>query len=126
QEHRRDLREQGCRLLAHQRRLQQGHRGDQGRRVVTPEPVRFEAIGTAWQIDADVPIEASTQAAIHARIEQSARAYSRFRDDSLVARIASTPGTVEFPADAAPLFGLYRRLYEATDGAMSPLVGRSL
>jgi thiamine biosynthesis lipoprotein len=32
----------------------------------------------------------------------------------------------QFPADAAPLFDLYRSLYEATDGAVSPLVGRAL
>jgi thiamine biosynthesis lipoprotein len=31
-----------------------------------------------------------------------------------------------FPSDAGPLFDLYRRLHEATDAAMSPLVGRTL
>jgi thiamine biosynthesis lipoprotein len=60
------------------------------------------------------------------RIEVFDRTWSRFRDDSLVSRIASTPGTWEFPADAAALFDLYRRLYLATDGAVSPLVGRAL
>ncbi|MCU1441201.1 MAG: FAD:protein transferase [Rhodoglobus sp.] len=61
-----------------------------------------------------------------ARIEVFDRTWSRFRHDSLVARIATTPGVWEFPDDAAPLFDLYRRLYEVTDGAMSPLVGRAL
>jgi thiamine biosynthesis lipoprotein len=65
-------------------------------------------------------------AAIMARIEVFDRTWSRFRDDSLVARIATTPGVWEFPDDAPPLFDLYRRLYEATDGALSPLVGRAL
>jgi thiamine biosynthesis lipoprotein len=64
--------------------------------------------------------------AIAARIEAFDRTYSRFRDDSLVTRIASTAGSYRFPDDADALFGLYRRLYEATDGAMSPLVGRTL
>jgi thiamine biosynthesis lipoprotein len=61
-----------------------------------------------------------------ARIEVFDRTWSRFRTDSLVARIATTPGVWEFPDDAPPLFDLYRRLYEATDGAVSPLVGRAL
>ena len=64
--------------------------------------------------------------AIAARVEAFDRTYSRFRDDSLVTRIASTAGTFAFPDDAAELFELYRRLYEATDGAVTPLVGRTL
>jgi len=63
---------------------------------------------------------------IAARVEAFDRTYSRFRDDSLVSRIARTPATYAFPEDADALFALYRRLYEATDGAVSPLVGRTL
>ena len=63
---------------------------------------------------------------MNARVEAFDRAYSRFREDSLVTRIATTPGSYELPADAAPLFDLYRRLYEATGGALTPLVGRAL
>lgn len=88
--------------------------------------VRFDAIGTGWQIDTATPIAPGTETAIHERIDVFDRTYSRFRDDSLVARIAETPGTYEFPDDAAPLFDTYRRLYAATDGAMSPLVGRAM
>jgi thiamine biosynthesis lipoprotein len=64
--------------------------------------------------------------AIAARIEAFDRTYSRFRDDSLVTRVASTAGAHPFPADAGALFDLYRRLYAVTDGAVSPLVGRTL
>lgn len=35
-------------------------------------------------------------------------------------------GSFELPAEATALFGLYRGLYEATDGAVSPLVGAAL
>jgi thiamine biosynthesis lipoprotein len=63
---------------------------------------------------------------VNARVEAFDRTYSRFRDDSLVSRIASTPGSYAFPDDAGALFELYRRLYEATDAAVSPLVGRTL
>ena len=41
-------------------------------------------------------------------------------------RIARTPGRFTFPAEAAGLFELYRNLYEATDAAVSPLIGASL
>jgi len=61
-----------------------------------------------------------------ARVESFDRTWSRFRDDSLVARIAAEPGVWRFPAEAPALFELYRRLYTATDGALSPLVGRTL
>jgi thiamine biosynthesis lipoprotein len=88
--------------------------------------MHFEAIGTAWQIDTPAPVPGPLEAAIMARIDTFDRTYSRFRDDSLVARVASTSGRHEFPDDAAPLFDTYRRLYGATGGAMSPLVGRSL
>ena len=63
---------------------------------------------------------------MNARVEAFDRTYSRFREDSLVARIASAPGRYGFPDDAGPLFDLYRRLYEATGAALSPLVGRAL
>ena len=91
-----------------------------------PHELRFDAIGTGWQIDTDTPITPELEAAIADRVERFDRAWSRFRDDSLVARIASTPGRWTLPEEAGELFEVYRRLYEATDGAMSPLVGRAL
>lgn len=51
------------------------------------------------------------------------RTYSRFRDDSLVSRIAKEQGTYAFPDDADMLVGFYKDLYDVTDGAVSPLVG---
>lgn len=41
-------------------------------------------------------------------------------------RIAREPGRWRLPDEAGPLLDLYRRLYLATDGAVSPLVGRAL
>lgn len=100
------------------------------RQTLQPSPrehsLAFEAIGTAWQLDTAEPIDARLEEAIAARIDSFDRTWSRFRDDSLVARIAREAGTWSFPEEAPALFELYRRLYEATDGAMSPLVGRSL
>ncbi|MBC7590225.1 MAG: FAD:protein FMN transferase [Salinibacterium sp.] len=88
--------------------------------------MRFEAIGTGWQIDTAESIAPAIQTAIHERIDVFDRTYSRFRDDSLVSRIAETLGTFEFPDDAGPLFDTYRRLYAATKGAVSPLVGHAM
>jgi FAD:protein FMN transferase len=88
--------------------------------------IRFEAIGTGWQIDTARPITPSERRVIDARIDAFDRTWSRFRDDSLVARIAREPGHWAFPADAAELFATYRRLYDATGGAVSPLVGDAL
>lgn len=94
--------------------------------MTLPHNWRFEAIGTGWQIDTPRPLGGVLEHAILDRIAGFDRTYSRFRDDSLVARIATTPGRHVFPDDAAALFDVYRALYEATDGAMSPLVGAAL
>jgi thiamine biosynthesis lipoprotein len=87
---------------------------------------RFEAIGTSWRIDTAEPLDDGAFSIVERRIADFDAAYSRFRDDSLVRRLAREGGTVEFPDDAVPLFGLYAALYRATEGAMTPLVGASL
>ncbi|MET0447232.1 MAG: hypothetical protein ABW004_02450, partial [Aeromicrobium sp.] len=65
---------------------------------------RFEAIGTAWEIDSDEPLSPALRADIDERIASFDRTWSRFRDDSLVAHIATTPGRHVFPAEAPALF----------------------
>lgn len=92
----------------------------------SPSVWRFEAIGTPWEIETLEPLDRTTTDAVTARVEQYDRAWSRFRDDSLVTRIAHSPGAHRLPPEAGPLLDLYRRLYLATDGAVSPLVGRAL
>jgi thiamine biosynthesis lipoprotein len=94
-----------------------------------PSPVAefaFEAIGAPWRITASGELTSSTREAIAERIERFDAVYSRFRADSLVTKIAAEAGRWTFPDDAAPLFSLYRSLYNATEGAMSPLVGGRL
>lgn len=66
------------------------------------------------------------RAAVLDRIERFDRDWSRFREDSLVSRIAREPGRHRLPADAGPLLDWYRELYEGTGGRVSPLVGRAL
>ncbi|WP_236022567.1 FAD:protein FMN transferase [Bifidobacterium phasiani] len=53
---------------------------------------------------------------------------SRFRADSTLAAMAAADrgGSFDFPGWAEPLFALYDRLYEATDGAVDPCIGEAL
>ena len=88
----------------------------------------FDAIGTAWEIETPSPLEMPARRRILDRIEQFDATYSRFRSDSLVSRIASSPegGCFTFPEDSITLFDLYDRLHACTEGAVDPLVGRDL
>ncbi len=88
----------------------------------------FEAIGTHWQIDY-VPSQSSTEKlerSILNRIETFDKTYSRFRDDSLVTAVSQRAGAYEFPADSQSLFEMYEKLYEVTNGLVSPLIGNTL
>jgi thiamine biosynthesis lipoprotein len=98
--------------------------------AVAPAALAFEAIGTAWRIDiADhrPPLETGRlQQAVQERIAAFDKNYSRFRPDSLVARMSQQAGAYELPTDARPLLDLYRDLYKLTDGQMTPLIGQTL
>jgi thiamine biosynthesis lipoprotein len=86
----------------------------------------FEAIGAPWRVSTVEPLGDSTRDAIADRIASFDATWSRFRSDSLVARVADAPGRFRFTQEAVPLFDLYRRLGEVTGGRVSPLVGRRL
>lgn len=87
---------------------------------------RFSAIGTSWRVDTPEPLADEVFERVLATAEAFDLAYSRFRDDSLVARLARDGGSVRFPDSAVPLFALYEALFRATGGALTPLVGASL
>jgi len=92
--------------------------------------LRFDAIGTGWQIDTVRPLDASAAAAVRSCIDAFDRTWSRFRDDAFIARFAEGPARAEFPAEAAEdaraLFTTYRSLHDATAGAVTPFIGASL
>jgi thiamine biosynthesis lipoprotein len=96
--------------------------------IADPLPVawRFDALGVPWRIDTELPIPHAVRIAVADRVEAFDRAWSRYRDDSLVARIAREPGRHRLPAEAAVLLDLYAELYTATGGRVSPLVGGAL
>lgn len=93
-----------------------------------PEPAawRFEAIGTAWQIDTAEPLAQDTAAAVTTRIDEFDAVWSRFRPDSVVSRIAVEGGAWVFDEDSRALLDLYVELHDVSDGAVTPLVGRTL
>ena len=88
----------------------------------------FEAIGTSWEIATATPQEKELCLRILDLTQQFDRTCSRFRDDSLISKIAQARrgGTFELPSDVAEMFRLYDRLHLATNGAVDPLVGRDL
>ena len=91
-----------------------------------PHAWRFDALGTPWRIDTEHPLPDDVRAAVADRVERFDRDWSRYRGDSLVARIARTPGRHALPLEAGPLLSLYAELHAATGGRVSPLVGGAL
>jgi len=90
----------------------------------------FDAIGTAWAIDifsscTNTRADA-LQACVLERIAVYDAHYSRFRDDSLIAKMATKTGTYVLPDDARPLFDIYQELYHLTGGVVTPLIGQTL
>lgn len=88
----------------------------------------FEAIGTRWEIATQSGINERVRQQISSLVQEFDSVYSRFREDSLVSRVATSVrgGIFSFPEQAVPLFELYDKLYKVTDGAVDPLVGRHL
>ena len=87
----------------------------------------FQAIGTTWKIDIYSELAEKESAAIllavRDRIDAFDKAYSRFREDSLVTRMSRESGVFQLPDDAEPMMSVYRDLYERTGGLVTPLIG---
>jgi thiamine biosynthesis lipoprotein len=86
----------------------------------------FDAIGTAWRIDSTREITPQTRALVEDLIDTFDRFWSRFREDSVISKIASTPGNYPLPLEAGPLFDFYAELYTVSRGRVTPLVGAAL
>ncbi len=86
----------------------------------------FEAIGTRWNIQMLGTISPELAERIQKRIREFDKAYSRFRPDSLVTRMAQTPGAYELPEDGFVMLRFYEQLYRATNGLVTPLIGQAL
>ncbi len=90
----------------------------------------FYAIGTRWTIDIYATLSQDEQKTIFKkiknRIEIFDKTYSRFRSDSIVTQISRKKGLFTMPPDAKELFSLYRKIYEATNYKVTPLIGSAL
>lgn len=86
----------------------------------------FEAIGTTWRISTRQPLPTVTATRLLTLIAVFDARWSRFRHDSLVARIAREPAPLRLDSDGTAMLALYDRLAEASEGAINPLVGRAL
>ena len=86
----------------------------------------FDALGTRWTVRTAEPLEGQLASALHARAEDFDATYSRFRPDSPIRVFAAEGGRCALPPESTPMLELYRSLYDATDGALTPLVGRIL
>lgn len=85
----------------------------------------FEAIGTRWTITAGDPLEPALLARVDEVIADYDATWSRFRDDSAVARIGRGE-QVDLGPTAPPLLALLDDLRVRTGGALDPLVAASL
>jgi thiamine biosynthesis lipoprotein len=87
---------------------------------------RFDAIGTTWTIETGEPLPDAARAAVSACVSDFDEVWSRFRDDSLVTRLAREGGAAPAPPDARAMLDVYAEVSAATGGAVNPLVGTSL
>ena len=87
---------------------------------------RFEAIGTAWEIETPEPLDDATRRSVLGVVDAIDGRWSRFRADSIVSRAAVEGGSWELDADDDRLVRLYDALHDVTGGAVTPLVGRRL
>lgn len=87
---------------------------------------RFDAIGTAWDIETEAELSGEAKEATRRLVDEFDREWSRFRPDSLVSQLARGAGVVDAPADTAQLMSMYQQLSDATGGSVNPLVGDSL
>lgn len=87
----------------------------------------FEAIGTHWEIEVFKSLSYADEqrlfVAVKDRIDRFDKAYSRFREDSLVTAISKRVGVFLFPDDGALMLSLYHDLYMRTNGLLTPLIG---
>jgi thiamine biosynthesis lipoprotein len=90
----------------------------------------FQAIGTSWNIETRDSLGDKSWAKImhqiQSHIEDFDKAYSRFRADSLVTKMSRKAGRYKLPPDAHKMLRFYEKLYRATEGKITPLIGQTM
>jgi len=88
--------------------------------------LEFEALGTNWYVDAVGGLPGALHTSIADELARIDAVWSRFRDDSMVSSLARGGGSRALAPHDLGLLRWYARLYDATDGAVTPLIGRTL
>jgi thiamine biosynthesis lipoprotein len=92
-----------------------------------PNSWQFQAIGTDWTIQTSVELEEQIKTSVLELIEIFNNNYSRFQSDSIVRKLYRNPGVYTFTDSRFPqLYALYHELHSLTQGAVTPLIGKTL
>lgn len=87
----------------------------------------WQATGTRWRIHHSGRTDVEAAAAVARAVESDEARWSRFREDSEVARVSRGAGSpVTVSDETFELLEACARWHEQTDGAFQPLVGRAL
>lgn len=94
---------------------------------MTSTEFAFDAIGTKWIIDhlprLDPRILSFLEQHIVELVEEFDKKYSRFRSDSQVSKWSKEKGEYTLSPDGKDMLDLYKRLYDLSLGAFTPLIG---
>lgn len=88
--------------------------------------IEFEALGTHWFIQVKSGISSAQERQVYRVLDKIDRTWSRFRDDSLVMAMSHKAGDYSLSREDKQLLEWYRLLYEATEGQVTPLIGRTI
>lgn len=90
----------------------------------------FESIGTSWQIEIHDEISKekflSLKEDVFIFLKDFTLTYSRFEKNSLISKISKSKGEFKFPKSSKELFSIYKKLYDLTNGLVTPLIGDTL
>ena len=89
----------------------------------------FDAIGTHWWCEilgSDGSFPDALKRIIQDECEKFDKAYSRFRDDSLVMKLYQTGELLHPPKELIDMLAFAKEMYEVTDGAFDITVGNTL
>jgi FAD:protein FMN transferase len=90
----------------------------------------YEVMGTVWKViiykEINDDAKTSLENELKERLASFDSLYSRFREDSLVSRIAQNQGIYEVPHDLTNILSIYKEVYELSHKKFTPCIGTLL
>jgi FAD:protein FMN transferase len=87
----------------------------------------LEALGSVWNVQIWDDIAASAFEELMQEVEKKLRdfesVYSRFDSSSLLSSFETQTGIIEVPHSCTKILAIYQKLYVATNGLFTPLIG---